>query len=42
MVDMATVQYKVIAATSKNQEYNITGFIENLSWEESRDGTGIL
>lgn len=38
MVDMATVQYKVIAATSKNQEYNITGFIENLSWEESRDG----
>ena len=38
MVDMATVQYKVMVSGSKNKKYNITSFIENLSWEENKNG----
>lgn len=36
MVDMATVKYRVFVIDSKKHKYNITDYLEDLSWEEGK------
>lgn len=37
VVDIATLKYKVVIVDSKKKRYNITDYIENLSWEENEN-----
>ncbi len=37
MVDLATVKYKVTAVDSSKNEYDITDFLESLSWSENKN-----
>ena len=37
MVDIATLKYKVVIVDSKKKRYNITDYIQDLSWEENEN-----
>lgn len=37
MVDISTLKYKVVIVNSKKKRFNITDFIQDLSWEENKE-----
>lgn len=37
MLDLAKVSYRLMVITEKNKQYDITGYIQNLGWEENEN-----